>query len=133
MKSKKRSSAPSRMLQKGPEAAAAARTAIAPKSGSHFWYYVLGVAAATFLAFQIYSPATHGPFVLDDRYLPFFAPGWAEAPLKNWISGVRPLLMFTFWWNFQIGQTDPQWYHIFNIVLHLGNAILIWLIVERIL
>lgn len=124
MKSKKRSGSL--------RAQALAATPVAA-SGSHVWYYVLGIAAAIFAAFEIYGPAIHGPFLLDDRYLPFFLPAWADAPLRNWIAGVRPLLMFTFWANYQIGRTDPQSYHVFNVVIHICNAILIWRIVERIL
>src|SRR5947209_20140825 len=113
--------------------AAAATFKPAPKKVSRFWYYVIGLVAALFVAFEVYGPAIHGPFLFDDRYLPFFVPGFADAPLKAWIAGVRPLLMFTFWLNFQIGQTDPYWYHVFNVVFHCANAVLIWLIVERIL
>ena len=68
-----------------------------------------------------------------DRGLPFFLPGWADMPLSAWLTGVRPLLMLTYWINFQIGQTDAYWYHVFNVVFHLGNAVLIGLIVRRIL
>lgn len=124
MKSNKRSSSPR---------ADAAPAKPPPGTVPHLWYYVIGLVAALFVAFEVYGPAIHGPFLFDDRYLPFLVPGFAEAPLTAWIAGVRPLLMFTFWLNFQIGQTDPYWYHVLNILFHLGNAALLWLIVERIL
>ncbi len=126
MKSNKRSSSPR-------ADATASNVNPASKNVSRFWYYAAGIVAALFVAFEVYGPAIYGPFLFDDRYLPFFVPGFAGAPLKAWIAGVRPLLMFTFWLNFQIGQTEPYWYHVFNVVFHLGNAVLIWLIVERIL
>ncbi len=105
----------------------------APPSQTPKWYYLAGLAAALFLAFQIYGPAIRGPFLFDDRALPFFLPGWADAPFSAWVAGVRPLLMFTFWLNFQISQSEPFWYHVLNVLFHTGNAVLIWLIVERVL
>ena len=121
MKSNKRSSTPK-------PAAAAPQGSKTP-----FWYFAAGIAAALVVVFEIYGPAIRGPFLFDDRYLPFFAPGWAEAPLRNWLAGVRPLLMFSYWLNFRMSQTDPFWYHVLNVLFHSGNAILIWLIVDRLL
>lgn len=120
MKSNKRSSNPKA------EARAAPPT-------QHFWYYVLAGLAALFVGFEIYAPAIRGPFLFDDRYLPFFLPDVAGAPLRSWLMGVRPLLMFTYWLNYQISPTEPYWYHVLNVFFHIGNALLIWLIVQRIL
>jgi tetratricopeptide (TPR) repeat protein len=125
MKSNRRSSSA--------KSAAAPRTAAVRPAGVRPWHYLLGGLAVLILAFEIYQPAIRGPFLFDDRYLPFFMPGLSTAPLKAWIIGVRPMLMFTFWVNYQIGQTDPYWYHVFNVFFHAGNAVLIGLIVERIL
>ncbi len=93
----------------------------------------MGLLAALFIAFEIYGPSIRGPFLFDDRYLPFFLPGWSQAPLSQWLAGVRPLLMFTYWLNFQQSQTDPFWYHVLNVLFHTGASILTWLILERIL
>jgi Flp pilus assembly protein TadD len=128
MKSNKRSSG-----RKTDAAQGAAAAVVPAKSGPAVWYYIAGLAAAVFVAFEVYGPALHGPFLFDDRYLPFFAPGWASAPFGVWIHGMRPLLMTTFWLNFQISQTDAFWYHVFNVAFHVGNAVLIWLIVARVL
>ena len=38
-----------------------------------WWPWAVGVLALL-LVFQVYAPALQGGFVLDDRYLPFFAP-----------------------------------------------------------
>ncbi len=128
MKSNKRSSSPKTAPQPAAKVQAAARPA-----GIRPWHYLVGALAVLIIAFEIYQPAIQGPFLFDDRYLPFFLPGWAAVPLRSWLLGVRPLLMFSFWVNFQIGQTEPYWYHVFNVLFHTGNAILIGLIVERIL
>ena len=79
MKSNKRSS--------GRRADAAAAAVPPATTSPRFWYYAIGVVAAVFVAFEVYGPALHGPFLFDDRYLPFFLPGWAEAPFRSWIAG----------------------------------------------
>src|SRR6476661_9271572 len=110
MKSNKRSSGPRA------QTAATAKAAVqSTNTGSSLWYYLAAAVLAIFLAFEIYGPAIRGPFLFDDRGLPFYLPGWADMPLSAWIMGVRPLLMFTYWINFQIGQTEPYWYHVFNV------------------
>ncbi|HZT40289.1 MAG TPA: tetratricopeptide repeat protein [Bryobacteraceae bacterium] len=105
----------------------------APPPRIRIWPYLLGALLAVFLAFEIYQPAIRGPFLYDDRYLPFFAPEFASAPLWNWIAGVRPALMLSYWANFQLVQLDPYWYHVVNVFFHAGNAILVWLIALKIL
>src|SRR6266496_5796162 len=41
--------------------------------------------------------------------------------------------MLSYWLNFQISDTDTLWYHIFNVLLHIGNSFLVFLIVHRVL
>ena len=36
-------------------------------------------AAAVLIAFWVYSPALHGPFLFDDTVLPFALPGFAQS------------------------------------------------------
>ena len=101
--------------------------------GPKLWVYFVGAFLALFIAFEVYQPAIHGPFLFDDRYLPFLQPGFAEASLRSWLSGVRPLLMLTYWMNYQAVQTDPYWYHVLNVLFHVADAALVWLIVAKIL
>jgi tetratricopeptide (TPR) repeat protein len=78
------------------------------------------------LAFIVYSPALHGPFVFDDSYLPN-----VDEPLGNWIHGGRKLLMLTYWWNAsQAGGDTFQW-HVLNVLIHVINTGLVYLIVRR--
>ena len=49
-----------------------------------------------------------------------------------WISGVRPLLMFTYWANYQLSH-DPFGFHVVNVLIHIANSFLIFLIVRRLL
>lgn len=123
MKSNKRSSG-----SKAPAPAPAP-----PRSGPRPWHYLTGLGAVLFLAFEIYRPAIGGPFQFDDRYLPFFMPQYADASLRAWLSGVRPLLMFSFWLNYQAGQTDPYGYHALNVAFHAANAVLTGLCAMKLL
>jgi tetratricopeptide (TPR) repeat protein len=97
------------------------------------WPYIVAAFLLVFIAFEIYQPAIRGPFLFDDRYLPFFEQEFATAPLKSWLVGVRPALMLTYWINFQMVHTDPYWYHVVNVLFHAANAVFVWLIALKIL
>ena len=74
----------------------------------------------------------NGPFVFDDSYLPFRVPNFPND-LRFWIGANRPLLMLSYWLNFQISATDTLWYHIYNVLLHIANSFLVFLIVRKVL
>ncbi len=89
------------------------------------WWPWAAALGGLILALEVYGPALRGPFVLDDRYLPFMDPGAALLTLRNWIQGLRPLLYFSYWLNYQSGGIDPYGYHITNVLLHsLGSAVI---------
>ena len=116
-----------------PKRPAAAAIAVAPPPQQHIWPYIAIVAVAVFAVFEVYWPAIRGPFLLDDSYLPYLIPGFPPA-LDNWIHGVRPLLMFSYWLNFrQAGNEDTFGYHLVNVILHLFNGLFIFLAVRKIL
>jgi protein O-mannosyl-transferase len=102
-------------------------------AGSRWWIWALGLFLALFIVFQVYQPAIRAPFEFDDRYLPFFNTQYANKPLTAWIAGLRPLLMASYWANFQLNNTEPYWYHVVNVLFHFANAVLIWLALEKIL
>src|SRR5215216_4089974 len=95
-----------------------------------FWLYAIGLLAGLFAAFQVYAPALHGPFVFDDSYLPMNVPGGMNAPLSTWISGVRPLLMLSYWTNYHSAGSDTAQYHAWNVFLHFFNAALVYFILR---
>ena len=96
------------------------------------WPYALGLFLAVFAAFEVYGPVLHGPFVFDDQYLPFRIPGFS-GQWSNWVKGVRPLLMFTYWANFRYSGGDTYSYHVCNVIFHIGASLLIWRILDRLL
>jgi protein O-mannosyl-transferase len=110
----------SRTVKQQPPSAAA--------SGSLLAYCT--AAVAVLVAFWAYSPALHGPFLFDDTALPFALPGFAQ-PLRVWIAGVRPALMFTYWVNARISGEDPFSYHVVNVAIHCVTSGLVFLIVRR--
>jgi tetratricopeptide (TPR) repeat protein len=114
---------------------AEARTAVAVATapGKFVWWPWAAALAALFVAFEAYSPALNGPFVFDDPYLPFLTPGLQHLPVWSWISGLRPLLMFSFWVNYAASGEQPFPYHATNVLLHLLNSVLVALIAIRLL
>src|SRR5580693_9997729 len=78
-----------------------------PRRDAWFWIYAASLVVALFAAFEVYWPAIHGPFLLDDTHLTYMLPNAADIPLRGWIRQLRPLLMFTFWLNYeQAGAQD---------------------------
>ena len=74
-----------------------------------------------------------GPFIFDDLFLPFTKPHADLAPLSNWIIGVRPTLMFSYWLSYHSAGTGTSSYHLFNILIHCINTLLVWLAVFGVL
>lgn len=97
------------------------------------WHVAAGAALAVVVALQAYGPALNGPFVFDDQYLPFYSYDFAEKPLRTVISGVRPLLMLTFWVNYRMSRLEPYTYHLFNLLFHAACAVLVFSIARKVL
>lgn len=97
------------------------------------WPYALGAAAALVILLEVYQPALRGAFVFDDQYLPFTDPKAVTEPLWMWLRGVRPLLMASFWVNYRLAEMEPYLYHLFNLLLHWANGLLVWVVADRLL
>jgi protein O-mannosyl-transferase len=97
-----------------------------------WWTWLIGLGGL-FLVFEAYGPALHSPFVLDDLYLLYTDPTAPSIPLTRWLTFQRPLLMFSYWLNFQAGATDPHVYHVTNVMLHFIVSIVVMLIAMRLL
>ncbi len=96
-----------------------------------WWMWLIGLGAL-FLAFEAYGPALRSPFVLDDLYLPYGEPA-APPRLLDWLTFQRPLLMFSYWVDYQIGGIEPHQYHTSNVLLHFAVSIVTMLIAARLL
>jgi protein O-mannosyl-transferase len=92
------------------------------------WKMPALVGAALIVAFFIYGPALNGPFLFDDRYLPFLNRQLIGRPFAAWLIGQRPLVNLSFWLNAQISGSDTWSYHALNIALHAANSILVFAI-----
>src|SRR5690242_13753259 len=110
----------------------AAAVAAAPAAWPPVWWYAAGIFLLCYAGFQAYGLVLNGPFVFDDSYLPFRSPNFPNA-LSVWIKGNRPLLMLTYWINFQISQTDTLWYHLYNVAFHIANRLLVFVAVRKVL
>jgi protein O-mannosyl-transferase len=97
------------------------------------WWPWAAALAGLFLVLEVYGPSLNGAFVLDDRYLPFMDPGIARAPFQSWIAGLRPLLSFSYWLNFQSSGTESYAYHMTNVLLHFLGSIVIGLVAAKLL
>jgi len=93
--------------------------------------YMVGQVLLFLFLHEVYSPALSGPFLFDDRYLPFLRPGFAEASLSDVISGVRPLLMVTYWANTRLFGLDTYWFHFVNLLLHAAAGVCVWFIATK--
>src|SRR5579863_5953921 len=105
-----------------------------PHTDPWVWVYVASLVVALFAAFEVYWPAIHGPFLLDDMSLTYMAPNAADIPLRGWITRLRPLLSFTFWLNYQEAEAQSTFgYHAVNVLLHFFNTILTFLAIRKVL
>jgi protein O-mannosyl-transferase len=105
-----------------------------PHTDPWVWIWAASLVIALFAAFEVYWPAIHGPFLLDDTHLTYTLPNAEDIPLRYWLLQMRPLLMFSFWLNYQQSGAQATFgYHAINVLLHLFNAIFTFLAVRKVL
>lgn len=113
---------------------AATVVAAEPRNDPWFWICAAGLLVGLLAAFEVYGPAVHGPFLLDDMDLTYMSPNAADFPLRVWLRQMRPMLMFTFWLNYQqSGVQDTFGYHTVNVLLHFFNSVFTFLAVRKVL
>ena len=112
------------------------------KIKSHFLILLL-VA----FAFAVYANSIKGPFLLDDNTLveanplvksmsdiskffkrDIFAHAIDSRPISN---SYRPLQMITYAIDFFLWSNDPKGFHLTNILIHIFNVILVFLLVKK--
>ncbi|MEW5894244.1 MAG: tetratricopeptide repeat protein [Candidatus Omnitrophota bacterium] len=85
-----------------------------------------------------YSQAMKAGYIWDDDYLVTRNPYLKSANgLKElWFnfrsrSQYYPVVFSVFWVFYHLWELDPFGYHLANIILHIGNALLIWAIFKK--
>jgi hypothetical protein len=101
------------------------------------WQRVLLIALplATLLA---YLPAIQGGFIWDDdRHV------WANHTLLNlrglahiwlrpsYLPQYYPMTHTSFWLEYHLWGANPLGYHIDNVMLHIANSLLLWILLRR--
>jgi Tfp pilus assembly protein PilF len=104
-----------------------------PAPRSRRWWPWAAALAALAVVFGVYGPALNGAFVLDDRSLMFMSPSAAGRTLANWIASNRPMLMFSYWIDYQHSGAEPHPFHVTNVFMHLLVSVLVASICARFL
>jgi len=68
------------------------------------------------------------PYVTENPYLRKFTP---ELFKTYWMGNYHPLTMLSLFLDFSIAETEPLWYHIHNLLLHLGSCLIIGFLLSR--
>jgi Flp pilus assembly protein TadD len=104
----------------------------------------LAIAVLVLAVLAAHGVTLLGEFVYDDRFIiveneavgdpsewgRFFTEGtWAGAGIES--TNYRPLPMLTFGLNHAVGGLEPFGYHLANLLAHLANAILLFVLARR--
>jgi len=96
-----------------------------------------GAALIAVVVAAVYWPSLHGDFLLDDEIL-VSQNNLIRAPdglLRFWFTTQAadywPVTNSTFWLEWRVWQANPAGYRVTNIVLHILDSVLIWLILQR--
>jgi tetratricopeptide (TPR) repeat protein len=110
-----------------------AESAAKPRRWWSEWWIWAAALAGLFAVYEIYSPALHGAFVFDDRYLPFFSPE-VKQDMFSFVGKLRPLLMLSYWIDYHRADgPDPETFHSTNVFLHFFTSVIVTLIVLKLL
>jgi tetratricopeptide (TPR) repeat protein len=113
---------------------AAPIAAVESKSNPLLWIYGASLLIALIAGFEVYSPALHGPFLLDDTHLQFMLPNAPRLSLMRWVRQMRPLLNLTYWINYQQSGAESTFgYHLVNFFLHFCNSIFVFFAARKVL
>lgn len=103
---------------------------------------LLGMLILVIAVFIAYAPSLKGDFMMDDNAKIVRNPDiqdwgrvWSKliypyTPDNNHDRNdpSRPVVSLTLAWNYHLSGLNPVGYHLFNVVFHLLNAMLLWLI-----
>ncbi|MBI9087152.1 MAG: tetratricopeptide repeat protein [Desulfobacterales bacterium] len=99
------------------------------------WYWIILLVGVTL---AVYAPVMDGNFVWDDdQYVQ------DNANLRSTSGLVRiwtdpssnpqyyPLVFTSFWLEYRLWGSQPLGFHLTNVLLHVVNAILVWVVLSR--
>ncbi|HBH87880.1 MAG TPA: hypothetical protein DDY17_09830 [Syntrophaceae bacterium] len=111
--------------------------------------YLVDVLLISLLCIIIYAPSLFGNFVYDDigeivnnsyikklQFIPtYFDPYHKEtwSFYEQQHGAYRPLILVSFALNYHLSGLDPFSYHLFNIILHIVNSLLVYLTIGKVL
>lgn len=96
-----------------------------------------GAVIIVFLCLLIYWPAIRGEFVWDDN---IYVTNNEETKssdglIKFWTTRDKamcfPVTMSVFWIEWRFFGMNPIGYHVVNVIIHIANAILLWLTLAK--
>ena len=96
-----------------------------------------GIATIVACVFIAYLPAINGGFIWDDDKLLtenelVKAPGGLSSIwCTNEAIDFWPATNSTFWIEWRLWQMNPAGYHVTNLILHIAEALLVWLILRK--
>ena len=97
----------------------------------------VGAAVLALVTLLVYVPAMGGGFIWDDDKLLTENPavktidGLYSIWFGSWAVDYIPLTLSSFWLEWHLWGGHAAGYHIVNILLHAGNAVLLWRVLRR--
>ncbi len=96
-----------------------------------------GVAIIAFAVFLAYGPSVNGGFILDDDRLVYDNDliKATDGPRQFWCTAKAddfwPMTNSALWLEWRLWGMHPAGYHVSNLILHVAEALLIWIILQR--
>src|SRR5437660_1604220 len=114
-----------------PPRAGVAKPFFAPRG--HLWLFAIALAIAPIL---VYLPVWKAGFIWDDdahltRNPCVIGPLGLSDVWSTAQAFYYPLVLTTFWVLHKLVGLNPWPYHIFNVLLHAGSAVLLWRILQE--
>lgn len=108
----------------------------APQVDERLAWAIIGSAVLVVAAWLAHGPALGGDFIWDDHDMLAGNPLVTQTPLfELWTNTQQPdywpLAYTTHWFEYRLWGTYAPGYRAVNLLLHLGNALLVWHLVSR--
>jgi tetratricopeptide (TPR) repeat protein len=99
---------------------------------------VAGIALIAVTAFLVYFPALDGGFIWDDNEIYITKNQIIKASdglYRFWCTSESveyyPVTNTTFWTEWRLWGMNPTGYHVTNLILHIVESLLIWIILRK--